>query len=223
MTAMTATAMTATAMTAAMTATAMPLAATRPARRLRAARDPARWVALTDAMGRYADGDAAAFEAVYATLEPLVRRSLTRWVGPELTPDLAQKTFLKVHRARQKYRRGSPVGPWVLAIARNLAIDEMRRQGRAREDLTREGLMPEPPALDGTPPDEKGEIIEAVREAIAALPPSQRTVVAMHKLEERPFKEVAAQLGIKEGAARIRAHRAYDRLRKHLARFYDAA
>lgn len=203
----------------AVTATTLPGATLRP----KAARNEARWAALTDAMGRYADGDAAAFETVYATLEPIVRRSLYRWVGPDLTPDLAQKTFLKVHRARHKYRRGSPVGPWVLAIARHVAIDDIRRRGRAREDLTREGLMPEPPANDATPIDEQSEIVEAVRAAIDALPASQRSVVAMHKLEERPFKEVAANLGIKEGAARIRAHRAYDRLRRSLARFRDAS
>lgn len=182
----------------------------------------ARWQALTDAMGRYADGDSAAFEAVYTELAPLVLHHLRRWVGPQRSEDLLQRTFLKVHRARDRYRRGAPVGPWVLSIARHVAIDDMRRRGRAREDLTREGALPEPAPGGGPPLAERFEVIEAVRAAVDGLPDSQRTVVAMHKLEERPFREVARSLGIKEGAARIRAHRAYGRLRAALAPFQPA-
>lgn len=182
----------------------------------------AHWQALTDAMGRYADGDAAAFDEVYDRLAPLVLGHLGRWVGPQRAEDLLQRTFLKVHRARHRYRRGAPVGPWVLSIARNVAIDDLRRRGRAREELTREGALPEPSDDGRGRLDERFEVIEAVRAAVDALPASQRTVVALHKLEERPFREVADRLGIKEGAARIRAHRAYDRLRVALARFQAA-
>jgi len=182
----------------------------------------ARWQALTDAMGRYADGDAAAFEEVYGTLAPMVTAHLRRWVDAQRAEDLMQKTFLKVHRARDRYRRGAPVGPWVLSIARHVAIDDARRRGRAREDLTREGALPEPGVDDMRPLDERVEVIEAVRAAVDALPDSQRDVVALHKLQERPFREVAHHLGIKEGAARSRAHRAYGRLRMALAGFQAA-
>jgi len=182
----------------------------------------ARWQAVTDAMGRYADGDHASFDRVYAELSPLVLANLRRWTSPQQAEDLLQKTFLKVHRARDRYRRGAPVGPWVLSIARHVAIDDMRRRGRAKEDLTREGALPEPTA-SAPPMTERFEAIEAVRAAVDGLPDSQRSVVAMHKLEERPFREVATALGIKEGAARIRAHRAYGRLRTALAAFEPAA
>lgn len=181
-----------------------------------------RWQAVTEAMGRYADGDAAAFERVYAELSPLILARLRKWAGPDRAEDLLQKTFLKVHRARDRYRRGAPVGPWILSIARHVAIDDMRRRGRAREDLTREGALPEPRSTEA-PMAERFEVIEAVRAAVEDLPDSQRTVVALHKLEERPFREVAHALGIKEGAARIRAHRAYGRLRSALAAFEPAA
>lgn len=184
--------------------------------------EQSRWDAVTAAMGRYADGDAAAFERVYAELAPLILSKLRGWAGPQRAEDLLQKTFLKVHRARDRYRRGAPVGPWILSIARHVAIDDMRRRGRAREDLTREGALPEP-RESAAPMAERFEVIEAVRAAVDGLPDSQRTVVALHKLEERPFREVADALGIKEGAARIRAHRAYARLRAALAPFQPAA
>lgn len=176
------------------------------------------WDQVTEAMGRYVDGDAKGFEAVYGALAPMIQRAHRRWVGVDRADDLTQQTFLRVHRARDRYTRGSPVGPWVLAIARNLAYDELRRLGRSRENLTREGLLPEPEAVTPAPAEQR-DVIESVREAVEALPPGQREVVRLHKLEGRPFREVADALEIKEGAARIRAHRAYERLRHALARF----
>ena len=173
--------------------------------------------ALIDAMERYADGDPAGFDVVYRGLAPVVNRCLIRWVGdPDLAGDLVQETFLRVHRARARYRTGAPVGPWVLTIARRLSIDALRRKGRAKVRLTREGDLPEPTPIPKDEPTPQW-MLQEVRDAIAALPESQRAVVGMHKLEGRPMAEVAEILGISEGAARVRAHRGYKRLRSTLS------
>ncbi|MFN3199122.1 MAG: RNA polymerase sigma factor [Bradymonadia bacterium] len=172
---------------------------------------------LIDAMGRYADGDARAFDEVYRVLSPVVLRCQIRWVGDRtLAEDLTQQTFLRVHKARDRYRPGAPVGPWVLTIARRLSIDALRKRGSRKDVLTREGELPE---MQTAPEEEETptELIEALKQAINELPEGQRAVVAMHKLEGRPLAEVAATLGIKEGAARVRAHRGYNRLRARLA------
>ena len=172
---------------------------------------------LIDAMERYADGDAAAFNQVYGALAPVVRRCLMRWVGDsELAHDLVQETFLRVHRARDRYLTGAPVGPWVLTIARRLSIDALRRRGRARDRITREGELPEP--IEREEPDEPTPqwLVDEVRAAVAALPDGQRQVVSMHKLEGRPLADIARDLGIQEGAARVRAHRGYQRLKSAL-------
>jgi RNA polymerase sigma-70 factor, ECF subfamily len=169
--------------------------------------------ALVLAMGRYVDGDAAAFTQVYNALAPIVRRCHARWSGPNTADDLTQQTFLRVHRARDSYRQGSPVGPWVLSIARHLSIDSLRKRGRSKETLTRMGALPDRgvgPAAD------RLEVAAAVRSAVADLPAAQRAVIELHKLEERSFAEVADRLGIKESAARVRAHRAYNSLRAAL-------
>ncbi len=176
---------------------------------------------LADAMGRYADGDAASFAVVYEALYPVVRRCMRRWINdPALAEDLVQETFLRVHRARARYRPGAPVGPWVLTIARRLSIDAHRRRGSNRVVLTREGEVPEVKVAPVEPEDDAAELIAEVRAAIAALPDSLRPVVQMHKLEGRPMNEIAAELGIKEGAARVRAHRGYKRLKTSLARVF---
>lgn len=176
---------------------------------------------IADAMGRYADGDARSFAVVYEALYPVVHRCMRRWINDAaLAEDLVQETFLRVHRSRDRYRPGAPVGPWVLTIARRLSIDAHRRRGSNRVHLTRQGEVPEVSVAPPEPVDDAAALIAEVRAAVEALPASLRPVVQMHKLEGRPMSEVADALGINEGAARVRAHRGYKRLKASLARAF---
>jgi RNA polymerase sigma-70 factor (ECF subfamily) len=60
---------------------------------------------------------------------------------------------------------------------------------------------------------------EAVRAAIKRLPESQRVVVHLHRYEELTFEQIADVLGTTPGAVRVRASRAYERLREELRAF----
>lgn len=176
---------------------------------------------LTELMERYIDGDRAAFDMLYQRLAPHVRRRLVRLSGPDGVDDLVQQVFLKVHRARDQWRRGTLVRPWVMTIARHLATDTLRARGARRDQLTFDGSLPE---VDQDPSDAPclEARAEVVRAAIDALPDGQRSVVRMHKLEGRSFDDIAETLGISSGTARVRAHRAYSRLRDALASFMAA-
>ena len=55
-----------------------------------------------------------------------------------------------------------------------------------------------------------------VRDAVAQLPPKLRDVIEMHWFMELPFAEVAEALGVSRSAAKVRAHRAYKRLKELL-------
>ena len=165
-------------------------------------------------MERYVDGDETAFSSLYAELEGPLRRTLSRWLkSPARVDDALQVTLLKIHVNRQRYRRGAAVLPWVLTIARHVALDDLRKDKRRPKSLDDELLevLPAPEGPEWSEADER-EVIEAVRAAVAELPPSSREVVRMHKLEGRSMAEVAEALGIKEGAARVRAHRGYKAL-----------
>jgi RNA polymerase sigma-70 factor (ECF subfamily) len=170
---------------------------------------------LTQLMNRYVDGEPAAFDQLYAQLAPHVRRRLVRLAGPDGVDDLVQQTFMKVHRARHQWRRDTLVRPWVMTIARHLATDSLRARGARRDRVTDDGTLPE---LDLEPSDTAcmEARARAVRAAIEALPESQRSVVELHKLEGRSFDDIAETLGISSGTARVRAHRAYGRLRVSL-------
>lgn len=184
-------------------------------------------------MDRYCDGDPRAFTRLHAALTPRLRGFLIDIVHDESTADdLLQLTFLKAHLARDRFcvQGGNPDGAvqgWYFAIARNVALDLLRQRGRRirREgrdgvdigdlDLADETATVEQLALG----QEYGDaVVGQVREALAQLPPGQREVVELHKLQGMSMAEVAERLDIREGTARVRAHRGY----KALARLLGA-
>jgi len=173
-------------------------------------------------MERYVDGDEAAFAALYELLETPIRRTLKRWLKDDTrVDDGLQVTLLKVHTNRHRYRRGSAVLPWVLTIARHVALDDLRKDKNRPRSLDDEMLrvIPAPEGPAWSEEDER-EVIAAVRAAVDDLPPSAREVIRMHKLEGRSMADIAAELGIKEGAARVRAHRGYKALGRALLGFW---
>src|SRR5918994_6772991 len=86
---------------------------------------------LRDLMVGYQSGAYEAFEALYDSLIGPVRGWLTA-VTRDVTraEDLAQETFLQIHRARRTYDPAYPLMPWVMAIARHVYLMELRRASR---------------------------------------------------------------------------------------------
>ena len=179
--------------------------------------------ALEHLMERYADGDPRAFDLLFVEIEGPVRGSLRRWLRTDdKVDDAFQTTLLKLHASRARYRRGAPVLPWVLTIARNVALDYLRSRVAKEKSLDDETAaripdQQEEPALWRQ--EDEREVTLAVQNAVDQLPASSRQVVRLHKLEGRSMAEVAEILGIKEGAARVRAHRGYKALARLLSGF----
>lgn len=184
-------------------------------------------------MDRYGDGDPRAFTELHAALSPRLRGFLMKLIRDEATvDDLLQLTFLKAHLARERFQLqgGHPDGAvqgWYFAIARNVAMDHLRQRGRRAKrhiDLERGESSLEAELADAsgsiedsiTEHERAEEIIDRVRDAISRLPASQREVVELHKLRGMSMAEVADRLGIREGAARVRAHRGYKALARLL-------
>jgi len=137
---------------------------------------------------------------------------------PAVADDLLQTTFLKLHRVRATYRPELPVRPWLFTIAASVRRDELRRRYRlpphvGEDDWERlEAQMHE----DRKESAGDSDLAETVRAAIDRLPEAQRAVVYLHRYEGLTFDEIAAVLSTTPGAARTRASRAYDALRKEL-------
>src|SRR5215471_9549398 len=86
-------------------------------------------------MAAYVTGDRPAFTTLFDRLAPRLHRFFRRSFGNDATADdLLQQTFLKIHRARDSYRRDLKVAPWAFAIAARVRLDELRRRKRIPED-----------------------------------------------------------------------------------------
>jgi RNA polymerase sigma-70 factor (ECF subfamily) len=172
-------------------------------------------------MARYAGGDEDAFRELFALLAPKLRIFFLRsFVDPVLADDLTQTTFLKLHRARAAYRPDRPLKPWLFTIAASVRRDELRRRYRLPPHVGELELeQAEPQGSEEQIPyaeaDGNGEL-DAVRAAVDRLPESQRAVLHLHCHEELTFEQIAEALGTTPGAVRVRASRAYERLRRVL-------
>jgi RNA polymerase sigma factor (sigma-70 family) len=179
-------------------------------------------------MVRYRNGDRAAFERLFASLAPRVHGFFLRSFGDVQTADdLLQQTFLKLHRAKDTYRPGDRVKPWLFAIAANARMDELRRRMRLAEDAGEEQVDRALETAERSQPDsaqlyEGAELSAKVRAALRRLPESQRVVIELNRFEGLSLGEVGEALGISEGAAKLRAFRGYEQLRHELHELWAA-
>jgi RNA polymerase sigma factor (sigma-70 family) len=169
-------------------------------------------------MAAYVAGSERAFTELFAELGPRVHAFFRRSFRSEsVADDLLQQTFLKVHQARAQFRGESPVRPWVFSIAARVRIDELRRRMR-QPKLTEDGLEAVEQAPAPQPPDPAVTADNAARvqAALESLPETQRVVVHLHRYEGLTFAEIAKVLDTSDGAVRVRAFRAYEKLRELL-------
>jgi RNA polymerase sigma-70 factor (ECF subfamily) len=178
---------------------------------------------VVELMGRYCDGEVAAFHALYAAVAPRLLGYLIGLVGERAAAeDLLQQTFMKVHEARSVYVRGADPVPWLYTIAHRTCLDELRRRKRARIQLTEDGTAPEVALADlsgapeGAASPEADGLSKITLAALNQLPQNQREALLLTKVQGRTHQEAAAIAGTTAGAIKLRAHRAYVTLRKLL-------
>ena len=117
--------------------------------------------------------------------------------------------------------------PWLLRIARNRAIDRLRRRRRWRLKLARAEAYGELPAerVRAKEVDEAAQpgwhVHESVHAAIERLPPEQREVVQLAYFQGLTHSEIAQRLGIPMGTVKTRLRLAFDKLRLSLAAIKD--
>lgn len=164
-------------------------------------------------MERFLDGDARAFDALFARHVSSLRGYLQRLSGSAaVADDLTQTTFVSMVRGRGRFQRGAKVKPWLYAIATNAARDWRRRS--KFEAVSDDGSLPETEAEPGVQRDPGLE--KAVKQALAQLPEAQREAIVLNRYEGLSFAEIAVHAGVTESAVKVRAHRGYERLRELL-------
>ncbi|MEM6957758.1 MAG: RNA polymerase sigma factor [Myxococcota bacterium] len=166
-------------------------------------------------MAAYVGGDDRAFDELFRRYGGLVYAMTKRHLRDEdLARELTQQTFFQLHAARKDFRADGKLRPWLLTIAMNLVRGHWRKQKRRKHvdyDVDLEAAPKK--ELSELELDERSKLLHA---ALSKLPPTQREVVELHWLQDLPYAEVAKMVGSSEGAVRVRAHRAYARLRELL-------
>jgi RNA polymerase sigma-70 factor (ECF subfamily) len=122
--------------------------------------------------------------------------------NPADAEDITQDTFLAAFDRMDTYRSDQALGPWLRAIARNRAIDLVRRRARAPE--------PELPRAPDSVEDLALAQVEAerVRRALDRLPVRDRALLVLRYWEDQPVDAIAGALSMSDGSARVALLRA---------------
>jgi RNA polymerase sigma factor (sigma-70 family) len=174
-------------------------------------------------MGRYCDGEVAAFHGLYTLLAPRILAYLVSLIGDRaLAEDLLQQTFLKVHQSRASYVRGANPVPWIYTIAHRTCLDELRKKKRAPVKLSQDGDLPVEPraditgAAEGQQPDSDRATPRITLADLDGLPPNQKQALLLTKVHGHSVSQAAMIAGTTPGAIKLRAHRAYVTLRQRV-------
>jgi len=165
------------------------------------------------AIQRAGRGDRDALRHLYVRYEALVHRRVLAIVRDEQdAQDVTQRVFVKLMSDLSQYdeRRGD-FSVWLLRVARNLAIDELRRKRTVPASAV--GERPEARSDHATL-----ELAQALRDALAALSNEQREVVVLRHLAGMGPRQIAARLSKTEAAVHALHHRGRTAMRASLLR-----
>jgi RNA polymerase sigma factor (sigma-70 family) len=161
------------------------------------------------ALEAIAAGDMVALEWLYRELRvPVFAVALAITADRGLAEDVLQEAFVRVQTHAHTYRPGSRPRAWVMAIARNLALDVMRSRGRELPD-EEAAKATVAPAASGEDQALAGLEVTA---ALLALPATERQIVALHAVVGLTHAEIARALGLPAGTVRWRYRVALGRM-----------
>ncbi|HVE84911.1 MAG TPA: sigma-70 family RNA polymerase sigma factor [Myxococcales bacterium] len=164
-------------------------------------------------------GDRSAFEALVRSVQRPVYGLCVRLLANEAeASEVAQEAFLRAYQNLGKYDAERPFDLWVLAIARNLCLDILRRRSRLQTqdvDEMKDALA------SSAPTQEEGAIAgqekRSLEAAVSTLPPDDREVLALYYVQKRTTKQIAEVMGVAPGTIMARLFRAREKLRKQMA------
>lgn len=180
-------------------------------------------------MALYVRDEEAAFEVLVSRYKQPLFGFLYRYLGQvDKAEDVFQEVFYEVIRARKRYRPEAKFSSWIFRIARNRAVDRLRRDGfRDMESLNEqiefhehEGETRLDRVEDGEPGPEAlasaHEIEMAVKDALAQLPPEQREVFWLKERSGLTTNEIAEITNVSTNTVKSRLRYALEKLRMKL-------
>ncbi len=171
-----------------------------------------------------AQGDQDAFRQLVQRYQRLVMRVAFRSMGDmSLAEDVAQEAFIKVFRGLPAYRPEKPFVHWLHRVVANAVTDELRRR---RPVQSLDGMMESAPASEEDGPPEvaaQHAVQEAVRAAIAGLPPRYRDAITLQVFHELSYEEIARRLNLPLSTVMWRLNAGKRLLRKRLGAVWEGS
>ncbi len=185
--------------------------------------DPTPLVSDADLLARLRGGDHAAFDAIFRQwYEPVVRSANRVLHDPGVAEELSQDVFLELWRRRESLAPDSSVAGYLMQAVRNRSLNHLRHLQVQKKSAVYVEALSEP-AEHADADAQAGELQDAIREAIGALPPRTREVFLMSRERNLRYSEIAEQLGVSVKAVEANMSRALRQLREKLAAFLPSA
>ena len=185
-------------------------------------------------MLRVRNGDDAAFEQLVAGYQDRLIAVFFHMLGNRtVAEDLTQDVFLRVYRARERYKPTAKFSTWLFRIANNLASNKRRRAGYAREvpltvndsqapePATRDRELAENSALMPTRQLDHRELRDHVKQALESLNDRQRMAVLLSKFEGMCYADISDSMGLSQQAVKSLLSRARENLKTKLEGYIE--
>jgi RNA polymerase sigma-70 factor (ECF subfamily) len=188
-------------------------------------------------MVRYQRGERKAFvELVRRHNRPIYNFVLRQLRVPSIAEDVTQDVFMRLVQNAAEFKHEARFLTWLYTIARNLCIDQLRKQSHRRH-----ASLDQPQAAHGEAPPlgetvadqspqasaERGALSAEVRssivKAVDSLPDDQREVFLLREVASLPFRDIAEITGVGENTVKSRMRYALDRLKDALSDFEEYA
>jgi RNA polymerase sigma-70 factor, ECF subfamily len=163
-------------------------------------------------------GDEDAFEALFREFGPRTRRYLHHLLGDAAAEDAQQEVWVSVYRRIASLSDPDGFRGWLFRIARNQAVDQIRRRKRERVLLGPEGLLGIDDEAAAEPiPDVDFRIDrKGLAAAMSLLSPEHREALHLRYWEDLSYPEISLLVGAPVGTVRSRLHHAKRALRQRL-------
>ena len=161
-------------------------------------------------------------ELVRRYQQDVFRFSLHYLKNVEVAKEMTQETFLRVYAARDRFDVARRFKPWMLCIARNLCLNEIKRKKTVQMETLEEyasSSREESGDVLQSAADGPAELLmaderrEALARALATLPAESREIVTLRFFERMQARDIAEIIDSTEGAVRTRLHRILKQLR----------
>ena len=160
------------------------------------------------------------YQAEVLPLKNKLYRYACRILGDEaLAKDVAQETLMKVWEKRAELSGLKNTEAWCMAIARNLALDQLRSKRAKTEKMEWAGNEPD----TRPPPDTKAELADAMsilHKMIERLPLKQREALQLRDIEGYSYQEISEITGCALSDVKVSIFRARKTIREKMEKIY---